>query len=110
MTSNEQRPGVSAAMIIGGWRPEKTCAQGKAATCTQRGILYEKGQGGLSARGGILRKACDGGIAYGCGTRAGMYYRDNEIAVDKARGLALMNQACRMGDSWSCNKLKELGK
>ncbi|HEY6911040.1 MAG TPA: tetratricopeptide repeat protein [Myxococcales bacterium] len=82
------------------------CQLGDPAGCAYAGDLYALS--GDTVRAAVyLAKACDAGLARGCGGQ-GMLLMDS--GADPKRGRALLQKACDAGDVRSCSALRDLKK
>ena len=91
----------------------KGCDGGNALGCTNLGYMYEKGHGvseDEKQAAEYYRKGCDGGSDLGCGNLGWMVYQGRGTTPDRARGKRLLEQACGKGFTWSCDRLKEIGR
>jgi hypothetical protein len=105
-------------------RPEKACPEndrdasrcisacddGDASSCTDLGLMYAAGRGGLTkdqARAVTLfQRACDAGNMRGC-TNLGLSYEIGQGGLPKneVRAVALHQRACDGGDMRGCTNL-----
>jgi TPR repeat protein len=88
----------------------RACDAGDAGSCTNLGLMYATGRGGLTkdeARAvAFYQRGCDGGNERGC-TDLGRMYETGRGALtqDEARGMALFRRACDAGDALACTNL-----
>jgi len=102
-------------------RPEKACPEndsdasrcisacddGDPRGCTNLGLFYETGRGGLPKNGvramALHQRACDAGDGLGC-LRLGVMYRSGRSGLpqDEARAVALFQRACDAGNARGC--------
>jgi TPR repeat protein len=106
----KERPPESVSLEGSGEavRLENTCAQGKAAACTQLGNLYEKGQGVVvdyPRAAAYYRKACEGGHAEGCNHLGALYGIGRGLPKDDKQATALYRKACEGGSAFGCSNL-----
>lgn len=82
------------------------CNLGDPAGCAYLGDLYASS--GDTLRGAIyLAKACEAGLAHGCGGQGLILVESN---ADPKRGRELLQKACDAGDPRSCQVLRDLKK
>lgn len=81
--------------------------------CTNLGYMYENGYGvrkGNKLAADYYRRGCDGGNGRGCGSLGWIVYHGRGTIPDPTRGKKLLEQGCKMGHEWSCDRLKEIGR
>jgi TPR repeat protein len=84
---------------------KKGCDAGKAADCTQLGIVYLNGRGVKTDRASAaaaFKKACDLRDAGGCTSLGIMHTQGLGMRKDEARGIELLGQGCDGGDPHGC--------
>jgi hypothetical protein len=105
-------------------RPEKACPEndtdasrcisacddGDASSCTDLGLMYAAGRGGLTKDAAravtLFQRACDAGNMRGC-TNLGLSYETGQGGLPKneVRAMALHQRACDGGDMRGCTNL-----
>lgn len=88
------------------------CDAGSARSCLAAALRYRHGKDAPRDPRAALRyfeKACDGGLAFGCGYAGEMLYSGLGVARAAEDGVHLMRRACADGDGWSCAQLRRLG-
>ena len=92
----------------------KSCGAGAQIGCLGLGYMYESGE----SNGAMMRYplkaatvysgACGAHIARGCGRQGALYRDGNGVAKDIETARRLFDKDCVLGDSWGCQRLKEL--
>jgi uncharacterized protein len=80
------------------------CDQGSQASCASLGLMYLRGDLVTSdpvAAERLLRKACDGKVAIGCGALGSLYVMRRDLKT----GRPLLERGCNLGDGLSCESL-----
>jgi hypothetical protein len=86
------------------------CDDGDASSCTDLGLMYAAGRGGLTKDEPravtLFQRACNAGNMRGC-TNLGLSYETGRGGLPKseARGVALHQRACDGGDMRGCTNL-----
>jgi hypothetical protein len=88
----------------------RACDDGDARSCTNLGLMYATGRGGLmkdeTRAVALYQRACDTGNADGC-NNLGNAYQDGRggVTKDLVRPVALFQRACDAGSANGCNNL-----
>lgn len=89
------------------------CFDGKnSEACVQQAFLEHKGRGGEQDRDAAVtfyKQACDLENPRGCAGYGHMLYFGQGGVSDRDEGRRLMQQACVDGDTWACERLRDLG-
>jgi hypothetical protein len=83
---------------------EAACARGHATSCHNLGLVHER----RAQR--LYEQACEAGSAEGCGAYGDALVLGRGTKVNRPRGVEHLRRGCRMGDAWSCGRLKDLGE
>ncbi len=85
---------------------QKACDGSLAAACSDLGLYYLKGVGGvdkdLAKAVQLFKKACDAGEANGCANLGDRYVKGEGVGEDIARGIELYKKACDKGSAVGC--------
>jgi TPR repeat protein len=91
---------------------EQGCAKGRAADCTQAGLMYMQGAGverSAPRAHDLLRTACASGDAPGCTALGALLVESGAgAATQPAEVRAIFGKACDGGDAMGCNNLANL--
>ena len=88
------------------WRA--ACESDDASSCTNLGVLQEKGIGletDLAAAARLYRQGCDGGDALGCTNLGVLHNNGIGMEVDSAAAVRLYRQGCDGGNALGCTYL-----
>jgi TPR repeat protein len=88
---------------------KKACDLGSKRSCAADKVLAEIDNGGTTVAEANVRyqKQCDEGIAVGCGLLGESLLRGDGIGVDREKGKALLDRACKGGFEQACKNLAE---
>jgi TPR repeat protein len=91
---------------------EQGCAKGRAADCTQAGLMHMQGAGverSPARANDLLRSACASGDAPGCTALGALLLESSAgAAVPSPEVRAIFGKACDGGDAMGCNNLANL--
>jgi TPR repeat protein len=89
---------------------QRACDGNDPSACYLLGQVYAEGQAGLAAANParateLYTRGCDGDFAPSCFNAAWQYLRGSGALTDEARGRALLQRACTLGDPAGCDEL-----
>jgi TPR repeat protein len=88
------------------------CDDGWPTGCDTLGVMYLKGEGGVSrdpVKAAIaLEKACNGRVATACSNVGFMHHSGDGIPRDAEKGLSFLQRSCELGYARGCIWLKEV--
>ena len=91
---------------------EKGCKAHDAQSCQAQSLFatIDTGETGIAQSNAQFEARCNAGVLLDCGYLGERLLAGKMITADRARGLALLDKACKGGVTRACQKLADAGR
>ena len=91
---------------------EKGCKAHDAQSCQAQSLFatIDTGETGIAQSNAQFEARCNAGVLLDCGYLGERLLAGKMITADRARGLALLDKACKGGVARACQKLADAGR